>query len=169
MPRVRRCRQQGCHTMVAYPNYYCAIHFEHEAEYLANRQRWARSRDKGYQQRYNRTVRNRTQQKTEQYNFYRTREWSQLRNLALERDHYLCQYCKVQGIITPAKIVDHIVPIEYAPQLSSELENLADICGACHRLKTDWEQKYYGAGKDNELKRVAMIKNIGKIVQLMTK
>lgn len=155
--------------MVAYPNHYCAIHFEHEAEYLANRQRWARTREKDYQRRYNRMNRRRSEQKIEQYNFYRTREWSQLRHLALERDHYLCQYCKVQGIITPAKTVDHIVPIEYAPQLSSELENLADACGTCHRLKTDWEQKYYGTGKGNELKRVRMIKDIGKIVQLMTK
>lgn len=169
MPRVRRCRQQGCHTMVAYPNHYCVIHFEHEAEYLANRQRWARTREKDYQRRYNRMNRRRSEQKIEQYNFYRTREWSQLRHLALERDHYLCQYCKVQGIITPAKTVDHIVPIEYAPQLSSGLENLADACGTCHRLKTDWEQKYYGTGKGNELKRVRMIKDIGKIVQLMTK
>lgn len=168
MPRVRRCRQQGCHAMVQLPNHYCMKHYEHEAEYLANRQRWARSRDKGYQQRYNRTVRNRTQQKAEQYNFYRTREWLQLRHLALERDHYLCQYCKVLGVVTPAKTVDHIVPIEYAPDLKAELDNLADTCGKCHRVKTDWEQSYYGTGKDNEISRVEIVRNIKTIVQMMS-
>lgn len=43
MPRVRQRRQPGGHAMVQLPDHYCAKHYEHEAEYLATRQRWARS------------------------------------------------------------------------------------------------------------------------------
>lgn len=155
--------------MVKYPNHYCNQHYEHEAEYLANRERWARSREKGYQRRYNQTNRRRTAQKIEQYHFYRTREWSRLRQLALERDHYLCRYCKVQRMITPAKTVDHIVPIEYDPDKRAVLENLAVACSKCHRLKTDWERSYYGTGKGNGLKKVEIMRDIETIVRLMNK
>lgn len=157
MPRVRRCRQQGCHAMVNFPHHYCTNHFEQEAEYLANRQRWARSREQGYQHRYNTVTRNRSKNKTEQYNFYRSREWTRLRRLVLERDHYLCQYCQAINIVTPAKTVDHIVPVEFDSALKSDLNNLAVTCYMCHRLKTDWEQDYYGTGQGNKLKNVPKI------------
>ncbi|MZJ76111.1 hypothetical protein GT624_25875, partial [Enterobacter hormaechei] len=39
MPRTRRCRYPNCHAMVTFPEHYCQQHYEHEAEYLASRQR----------------------------------------------------------------------------------------------------------------------------------
>lgn len=104
--------------MVNFPDHYCQQHYEHEAEYLASRERWARSHDKHYTHKYNTVTRNRDDTKRQQYNFYRTRQWSHLRQQVLERDHYLCAYCRVQGIITAAKTVDHIVPIEYDQALN---------------------------------------------------
>ncbi|MCT3297079.1 HNH endonuclease, partial [Lactiplantibacillus pentosus] len=43
--------------MVAFPDHYCQQHYEHEAEYLASRQRWARSNDKQYTHKYNTVTR----------------------------------------------------------------------------------------------------------------
>lgn len=167
MARVRRCRQSGCHAMVTLPDHYCPAHYKHEAEYLAKRQRWARAHEKQYEHKYNTVTRNRNDGKRQQYNFYRTREWSRLREQALERDHFLCAYCQIQGIITPAKTVDHVVPIEYDQNRRSEMNNLAVICGKCHRKKTDWEQAYYGMGQSNHHKHVPEIKSVNAVVALM--
>lgn len=169
MPRVRRCRQHGCHLMVEYPKHYCKRHFEHEAEYLASRQKWARSRDQQYQRKYNTVTRNRSEHKSKQYNFYRSRQWSRLRHNILERDNYLCKYCGAINIVTPAKTVDHIVPIEYDASLRDDPSNLAVICYSCHRAKTDWEQAYYGTGQGNTLKKVPEIKNINQVIRQMKK
>ena len=87
----------------------------------------------------------------------------------MDRDYYLCQYCKVINKITSAKTVDHIVPIEYYTDLRADTGNLATICSKCHRLKTDWERWYYGTGKDNQLKQVPKITNISEIVLEMNR
>lgn len=170
MPRVRRCRQPGCHAMVNFPDHYCQQHYEHEAEYLASRERWARSHDKHYTHKYNTVTRNRDATKREQYNFYRTRQWAHLRQQVLDRDHYLCQYCKTIGKLTPnSKTVDHIVPIEFDETLKANVANLAVICRSCHRAKTEFEQKYYGTGNGNTLKDVEPITDINRIVLMMNK
>lgn len=167
MPRFRRCRQFGCHAMVKFPDHYCSEHYEHEAEYLADRQRWARSHNQQYTHKYNTKTRNRNSIKREQYSFYKTKQWSHLRQYALERDHYLCRYCRVTGIVTPAKTVDHIIPIEYEAQSKADINNLAVICGKHHRIKTDWEQSYYGTGQGNSLKQVQTIKSVEAVMVLM--
>lgn len=84
MPRYRRCRQPNCHAMVQFPNHYCPKHFEHEAKYLANRQRWARKhsehyqyKEKRYNHHYNTVTRN--DNRSEQYKFYRSKQWVDLR------------------------------------------------------------------------------------------
>lgn len=167
MPRTRRCRYPNCHTMVEQPNHYCQQHYDYEAEYLANRERWARSHDKKYTHHYNTVTRNRSDEKRMQYNFYRTKQWSRLRQIVLERDHYLCAYCKVQGKLTPAKTVDHIIPIEFSPNDKANLANLAIICGSCHRLKTDWEQSHYGTGQGNRMQPVGAIRDLQAVAVLM--
>jgi len=75
----------------------------------------------------------------------------------------------VQGIITAAKTVDHIVPIEFDKALEANVDNLAVICGKCHRRKTDWEQLTYGTGRDRELKSIKPIRDIKIINTLMKK
>ncbi|WP_282803952.1 HNH endonuclease [Secundilactobacillus kimchicus] len=167
MPRFRRCRQARCHAMVEFPNHYCDEHFEHEAEYQEQRQRWARSHSKTYTHKYNVVTRNRDDAKADQAKFYRTRQWSALRKSVLLRDQYLCQYCKAVGKVTPGKTVDHIVPIEFDARLKAYANNLAVICPACHRLKTDWEQRYYGTGQGNQLRPVGELHTINDIVVAM--
>ena len=165
MPRYRRCRQPGCHAMVQLPNHYCAKHHEHEAEYLANRQRWARAHSKQYQHKYNNVTRYRNDTKSKQYQFYKTRIWSVLRQQALDRDHYVCQYCGQPN----SKTVDHIVPIEYDQQRMASIDNLATICRECHRKKTQWERSYYGTGQGNQLKSVPEVRKIFEIKKLFSK
>lgn len=165
MPRVRRCRQQGCHAMCQYPNRYCTNHQEQEAEYNAKRNAW-HERSQRQVHRYNTTTRQRDDVKQNQYAFYRTRAWSQLRIRVLERDNYVCQYCLEQNHINPAKTVDHIVPIEFNNTLKENVDNLAVICRKCHYRKTEWEQKYYGTGQGNNLKNVPEIFDLKKIILL---
>lgn len=163
MPRFRRCRYPNCHAMVKLPDHYCKHHYKYEFEYLANRQRWARSHTKHYQNKYNHVTRNRNNTKLQQYEFYRTKTWVDLRRQVLNRDHYVCQYCGKPN----AKTVDHVVPIEYDQNLKDNVDNLAVICHDCHRLKTDWEQNYYGTGKEQELKQVTELHNVSVIASLM--
>lgn len=169
MPRVRRCRFTGCHAMAEFPNHYCEKHFEHEAEYLASRQKWFNAhQNKAQTHKYNTVTRNRNETKQEQYNFYRTRQWSHLRQQVLDRDHYLCQYCKAIGKITPnSKTVDHLRPVEVFPNYKSDIDNLVTTCRKCHALKTKFEQKYYGCGQENKLTDAKPIDNINEIVLLM--
>lgn len=163
MPRVRRCRYPGCHTMVTLPDHYCAKHYEHEAEYLAKRQRWARSHQASYQHKYNQVTRNRNKVKRAQYQFYQSKEWQSLRQQALDRDHYVCQYCGQPNSNT----VDHTIPIEYDPSKTTELSNLATVCRQCHRAKTDWEHGYYGTGQGQTLKKVAPLGVVALVKQAM--
>jgi 5-methylcytosine-specific restriction endonuclease McrA len=161
--RVRRCRYTGCHAMAEFPNHYCKQHIEHEAEYIASRQKWSNQHNKQRQHRYNTVTRNRNNIKREQYNFYRTRQWAHLRQQVLDRDHYICQYC---GAIN-SKTVDHIIPVEFQLKSKADINNLAVICRSCHRLKTDWEQRYYGCGNGNTLKDVEPISNVKMIATMM--
>lgn len=165
MPRYRRCRQPGCHAMVKYPNHYCTKHFEHEAEYLANRQRWARAHGKQYQRKYNTVTRYRNDTKSKQYNFYRTRQWQELRQRTLDRDHYICQYCGQPN----SKTVDHIVPIEFDQSLMASIDNLATTCRRCHRKKTKWEEKHYGTGINGEKQNVPEMHRIAEIKDALKK
>ena len=151
--------------MVQLPDHYCAKHHEHEAEYLANRQRWARSHSKQYQRKYNTVTRYRNDAKSKQYQFYRSRQWQRLRQQVLDRDHYVCQYCGQPN----SRTVDHVVPIEYDEKLKDHLDNLATICRKCHRLKTDWEQSWYGTGISNQRKQVAELRDVLSIKYLMNK
>lgn len=147
--------------MVQLPDHYCAKHYEHEAEYLANRQRWARSHGQAYQRKYNQVTRNRSKTKSEQYGFYHTKQWQSLRQQVLDRDHYVCQYCGRPN----SKTVDHVVPVEYDHDLMTSVDNLAVICWPCHRRKTDWEQGYYGTGQGNTLKQVPEVHDIHQILK----
>lgn len=153
MPRVKHCGSIGCHTLVTYPHKYCDKHIELDQH-----------RDYS---KYNKTVRTRNEAKSEQTNFYRTRQWSALRLQVLEQQHYLCQYCQAQGRVKPAKVVDHIVPVEFSYDKKANIDNLATICSSCHTAKSSWERKYYGTGLGGSVKSVAPIISIKIISNLI--
>ncbi|QFR25155.1 HNH endonuclease [Schleiferilactobacillus harbinensis] len=159
MPRVHRCRANGCHNMVEWPAHYCTQHKSLEAAADENKRNYWK---------YNHIIRNRSASKREQYKFYKTPQWKHLRQLVLDRDYGLCQYCKANGKITPANTVDHVVPIEIDQGLATIAGNLATICTDCHRQKTAWEQSYYGTGQTNSrtgLPEIRDVKRVAKLIQ----
>ena len=83
MPMVRRCKAEGCHALTERPLHYCSTHKDMEAAYTEERQRYSRTR-------YNTRVRNRDDESKERYAFYRSKTWSSIRKIVLERDNYLC-------------------------------------------------------------------------------
>lgn len=77
--------------------------------------------------------------KFDRYKFYQSREWKELRELALIRDNYECVMCKAQGRVTTNKErkldVDHIISIEERPDLRLDLDNLQVLCVPHHNQK----------------------------------
>lgn len=75
-----------------------------------------------------------TKDKAEIYN---SREWRELRILKL-RANPLCEECMKEGIVTSARCVHHVVPIETArtkdemKRLAFDVNNLRALCFACH-------------------------------------
>lgn len=164
MPRVRRCRYQGCHAFAVLPDHYCAKHIAHETEYQAQREKYRqRHTTRATTWHYNHVTRYRNSTKSEQNKFYHSREWQSLRTLVLQRDFSLCKYCR----INPGNIVDHIVPIEWNPNKMRDINNLVTCCRDCHAKKTRWEQRYYGTGLHNTLKDVPAVTDIELINKLM--
>ena len=83
--------------------------------------------------------RNPKQQK-DKAEIYNSREWKELRIAKLRSTNGLCEECLKQGIVTRARCVHHVVPIETA-RTKDEMRRLAIECGlqglkalcfACH-------------------------------------
>jgi 5-methylcytosine-specific restriction endonuclease McrA len=77
---------------------------------------------------------------------YTTRRWERLRRLKLQSNP-LCEACLQMGMVTPAEVVDHCIPISKAgreQRLAWEafpaLERLASLCAPHHNQKTRAEQ-----------------------------
>ena len=75
---------------------------------------------------------NRERNDKEYVEFYKTKEWQQMRKLALARDRYQCVMCRNKGIITMADMVHHIIPVKKDWNKRLELDNLMSLCDACH-------------------------------------
>ena len=80
------------------------------------------------------------QQAKDKAEIYNSREWKELRIAKLRSTNGLCEECMKQGIITSARCVHHVVPIETA-RTKDEMKRLAIDCGlqglralcfACH-------------------------------------
>jgi 5-methylcytosine-specific restriction enzyme A len=54
----------------------------------------------------------------------------QKRRAAHLRAHPLCEYCKRQGLVTPATVADHITPHRGDPALFAG--PLQSLCATCH-------------------------------------
>jgi 5-methylcytosine-specific restriction enzyme A len=87
---------------------------------------------------YNDNVRNK-----ERAAFYKSRQWTKLRQYILQRDHRLCQPCQRNSKITAGNIVDHIIPLEVDMALGLEPNNLQTICKPCHNKKTAEDKRKY--------------------------
>jgi 5-methylcytosine-specific restriction endonuclease McrA len=58
----------------------------------------------------------------------------------------LCRYCRAQGRITAASIVDHIVALSLGG--SNDPANLAPACKSCNDAKAQDERRYLARGYD---------------------
>jgi 5-methylcytosine-specific restriction protein A len=67
---------------------------------------------------------------------YKTRMWQMRRKQAIERQ----PLCPGSGDGTPytaiVEEVDHVIPLDVAPELAYEPSNLVARCRRCHRVKT---------------------------------
>ena len=161
---VKRCKHSGCHNLVKDGSYFCN---EHQADLQAYEDRMSKQREhiKQHTHTYN-NKRKSTPERNRREHFYHSRQWYQLRDSVRQRDNYLCQYCLRFGIIRSAKLVDHIVPAQVAPELMTSPDNLATCCYACHRRKTDWEQRFYHTGYQSDKKQLKtdiLLKNIEEL------
>ena len=69
---------------------------------------------------------------------YNSREWKELRIAKLRSTNGQCEECMKQGIVTSARCVHHVVPIETARtkeemrRLAFDWNNLMSLCKSCH-------------------------------------
>lgn len=73
---------------------------------------------------------------------YGTR-WQRLRRTFLAR-HPLCVMCLANGDVTPATVVDHIVPHKGDQAKLWDIDNLQSLCEKCHNRKTAKEDGGFG-------------------------
>ena len=71
-------------------------------------------------------------------------DWQQLRERFIA-DNPLCYECANSGIATQADEVHHVIPINEAPWLRLEWNNLMALCVPCHRA-IDESRRTRGAG-----------------------
>lgn len=74
------------------------------------------------------------------------RRWRAYREFYLQA-HPLCSHCYSRGIITPATIVDHIIPHSGDYDLFWDSENHHPLCKQCHDIKTASEDGAFGRAR----------------------
>lgn len=79
------------------------------------------------------------------YRFYHSKDWERARELALQRDDYLCQHCLKAGIATPATMVHHIIELTPSsisdPNIATDTRNLVSLCDLCHKKVHGWARQ----------------------------
>lgn len=71
--------------------------------------------------------------------FYQSTAWRKLRKVKLEKDP-LCEECLKHNIHTPAKVIDHKVPINQGGA-ALDIANLQSLCDRCHNRKSAKESR----------------------------
>lgn len=121
----RECKAHGCHVLTR--NGYCEAH-ENMKPAAHN------DRHKLYNQ-YDRSA--------EDTAFYSSKEWRQLRPMAIARDNGLCVHCLANKRVIPFKEIDHIIPLRVDRSKALQLDNLQCLCKQCHTRKTYEDRKNY--------------------------
>ena len=66
--------------------------------------------------------------------FYQSTAWRKLRAMKLAQEP-MCEECARLGRLTPAQMVDHIVPINKGGG-ALDKSNLQSLCNSCHARKS---------------------------------
>lgn len=115
---AKPCRVQGCPELVRDGSGYCERH-KKERQRRYDRQRGSAAK-RGYDA-----------------------KWRKARERFL-RAHPLCAECQRAGILTPASVVDHIIPHQGDPDLFRDESNWQALCKRCHDRKTAKEDGRWG-------------------------
>ena len=70
--------------------------------------------------------------------FYSSRRWQEVRAAVL-RHNPCCGWCEIEGRITPATVVDHIVDLSEGGH-ETDYSNLRALCWGCHSRVTRLKQ-----------------------------
>ena len=115
---MRRCADPRCANLVKGKGRYCDQH---------------RGRGKPYQR------------DPESQRFYQSERWRRVRKLKLSSSP-LCEVCQLKGVVTPATMVHHSIPVREGMEDALIMVYLVSCCIACHNsLESELE-----ARKDNE-------------------
>lgn len=109
------CTHPGCGALVA--SGYCD---QHRPAAEARRREALSRAGRAYNQR-----------RPESDKFYGTAAWRAFRDAFL-RSHPLCEECRSHGRLTPARIVDHIIPLRERLDLALDATNMRALCFPCH-------------------------------------
>lgn len=107
------CKHPGCARLVPYGRVYCDEHTP------AHRGDGRSTKEKGY-----------------------TRRWQKARDRFLKA-HPLCVRCLKDGQLTPATVVDHIIPHRGDQGLFWDENNWQALCKPCHDKKTMTEDRLF--------------------------
>jgi 5-methylcytosine-specific restriction protein A len=69
--------------------------------------------------------------------------WTKIRRVFLMQ-HPICKRCEDKGRLTPATVVDHIVPHKGDTALFYDPANFQPLCASCHAIKTNKEDGGFG-------------------------
>ena len=67
-------------------------------------------------------------------------QWQKIRAIKRARDP-LCEWCKANGIVRLAELVDHYIPLAVGG--THDMEGLVSMCRSCHGLKTEQDKVKY--------------------------
>ena len=71
---------------------------------------------------------------------YSSKLWKAIRRSHLNNNP-LCVYCLDIGLLTPANVVDHIIPHRNNTKLAFDVNNLQSCCDFCHNKHADAKDK----------------------------
>lgn len=127
----RRCEYGGCRELVDIGSRYCTAHKAQTAK------------------EYNKNIReNNVQQQNGKTNkdiadFYKSKEWRQVRLAVLSRDNYICQKCLREGRVHEGNLVHHKVELRDIGgwEKRLDIDNLETINRGCHNTEKHYHSQ----------------------------